>query len=74
MYGDAMDRLAAAGFVQYELSNFARPGRECRHNQTYWRQDSYFGHGPGAARYLAGLRSMNHRSVTTWIRRIQVGE
>lgn len=74
MYGDAMDRLAAAGFVQYELSNFARPGRECRHNQTYWRQDPYFGHGPGAARYLNGRRSMNHRSVTTWIRRIQAGE
>jgi oxygen-independent coproporphyrinogen-3 oxidase len=74
MYGDAMDRLAAAGFVQYELSNFARPGRECRHNQTYWRQDPYFGHGPGAARYLDGRRSMNHRSVTTWIRRIQACE
>lgn len=74
MYGDAMDRLAAAGFVQYELSNFALSGRECRHNQTYWRQDPYFGHGPGAARYLAGRRSMNHRSVTTWIRRIQSGE
>ncbi|MCC7420571.1 MAG: radical SAM family heme chaperone HemW [Planctomycetaceae bacterium] len=74
MYGDAMDRLTAAGFVQYELSNFARPGRECRHNQTYWRQDPYFGHGPGAARYLRGKRSMNHRSVTTWIRRIQAGE
>jgi oxygen-independent coproporphyrinogen III oxidase len=74
MYATAMDELPNAGFAQYELSNFARPGFACRHNETYWRQAPYFGHGPGAARYLNGVREMNHRSVTTWIRRVQAGE
>ncbi|MCA9053247.1 MAG: radical SAM family heme chaperone HemW, partial [Planctomycetaceae bacterium] len=74
MYALAMDRVAAAGLTQYELSNFARPGCECRHNQTYWRGESYFGFGPGAASYLGGVRRINHRSTTTWIRRMQAGE
>lgn len=74
MYAEAMDMLAGAGFEQYELSNFARPGYACRHNRTYWRQAPYFGHGPGAARYLDGRRETNHRSVTTWIRRVIAGE
>ncbi len=74
MYALAMDRLPPAGFEHYELSNFARPGFACRHNAVYWRQEGYFGHGPGAARYLDGTRSLNHRSVTTWIRRVMAGE
>lgn len=74
MYAEAMDRLAAAGFEQYELSNFARPGHECRHNGTYWAGLPYFGFGPGAARYLEGRRETNHRSVTTWLQRMQEGK
>lgn len=74
MYAAAMDLLPDAGFAQYELSNFARRGFACRHNETYWRQAPYFGHGPGAARYAGGRREMNHRSVTTWIRRVLAGE
>src|SRR5262249_3269678 len=54
MYAAAMDDLAAAGFEHYELSNFARPGSRCRHNETYWAGAAYFGFGPGAARYLGG--------------------
>ena len=49
MYELAMDRLPAAGFEQYEVSNFARPGRRCRHNETYWANEAYFGFGVGAA-------------------------
>jgi oxygen-independent coproporphyrinogen-3 oxidase len=74
MYAAAMDKLPAAGFQQYELSNFARPGFSCRHNGVYWAGDSYYGFGPGAARYLAGRRETNHRSVTTWIKRVLARE
>lgn len=74
MYAAAMDDLAAAGFEQYEISNFARPGFRCRHNQTYWRALPYFGFGPGAARYINGRRESNHRSTTTWIKRVLAGQ
>jgi oxygen-independent coproporphyrinogen-3 oxidase len=74
MYALAMDRLSSAGFEQYEISNFAKPGFRCRHNITYWRALPYYGFGPGAARYLSGKREMNHRSVTTWIKRLLAGE
>lgn len=74
MYAAAMDDLASAGFEQYELSNFAQPGFRCCHNETYWAGQSYFGFGPGAARYLGGRRETNHRSVTTWMARILSGK
>lgn len=74
MYAAAMDELPAAGFEQYELSNFGRPGFRCRHNQVYWGGESYYGFGPGAARYIAGRRESNHRSVTTWIQRVRAGQ
>lgn len=74
MYECALDDLPAAGYVQYELSNFSRPGGACRHNQVYWRGESYYGFGPGAASYIDGVRTTNHRSVTTWLRRTLAGE
>lgn len=74
MYAAAMDQLPAAGLAQYEISSFARPGTECRHNQVYWHGRSYYGFGPGAARYVDGVRSSNHRSVTTWLQRVLGGE
>jgi oxygen-independent coproporphyrinogen-3 oxidase len=74
LYALAMDLLSERGYPQYELSNFAQPRYACRHNQVYWRGESYFGVGPGAASYLGGVRRQNHRSVTTWIRRTLAGE
>ncbi|WP_437188347.1 radical SAM family heme chaperone HemW [Planctomicrobium sp. SH668] len=74
MYADSMSRLPNAGYRQYELSNFAIPGFESRHNQVYWRAEPYFGIGPGAASFLQGVRTLNHRSVTTWLKRIRCGE
>lgn len=60
-------RLAEAGYRQYEISNWARPGRECRHNLVYWRAQSYLGLGAGAHSYFAGNRLANvdapHRYV-----------
>ena len=74
MYALAIDRLAAAGYEQYEVSNFARLGRRSRHNQVYWSGDGYFAYGPGAARYINGVRETNHRSVTTYLRRMLAGK
>jgi oxygen-independent coproporphyrinogen-3 oxidase len=74
MYALAIDRLTAAGFEHYEVSNFAQPGRRSRHNETYWAGAGYFAAGPGAARYVDGIRESNHRSTTTYITRILSGE
>lgn len=56
-------RLARAGIERYEISNFARPGRECRHNLHYWRNGSYAGFGAGAWSFLDGERSGNERHL-----------
>lgn len=74
MYSWAIDRLTEAGFDHYEISNFARPGQRSRHNQVYWSGEPYYAAGPGAARYLGGVREMNHRSTTTWLRRVLAGQ
>jgi oxygen-independent coproporphyrinogen-3 oxidase len=74
MYAEAIDTLGGAGFEHYEVSNFARPGRRCRHNEVYWAAEEYYAAGPGAARYLGGRRETNHRSTTTWIRRVLSGQ
>lgn len=74
MYEAVMDRLPSAGYLQYEISNFARPGFESRHNQVYWNADPFYGFGPGAAAFVNGVRRTNHRSVTTWIKRTLSGQ
>lgn len=56
MYQCAIDAARSAGLFQYEISNFARPGLECRHNIHYWRNDQYYGFGAGAVSYLDGVR------------------
>jgi oxygen-independent coproporphyrinogen-3 oxidase len=73
MFATAIDLLAAAGIEQYEVSNFARPGHRCRHNEVYWGAESYYAVGPGAARYVAGRREVNHRSTSTYIKRVLAG-
>lgn len=73
MYLLAIDRLASAGLPQYEISNFARPGCRSRHNEAYWLGHEYFGYGPGAARYVGGVRETNHRSTTTYLKRVLSG-
>jgi oxygen-independent coproporphyrinogen-3 oxidase len=74
LYLATIDRLTAAGYEHYEVSNFARPGRRCRHNEVYWAARGYFAAGPGAARYVDGRRETNHRSTTTWLARVRAGE
>jgi len=48
LFETTQDRLAAYGLPAYEISNYARPGGECRHNLAYWRYQDYIGVGPGA--------------------------
>ena len=57
----AAERLVAAGYVHYEVSNFARPGRESRHNSAYWTGEAYLGLGPSAHSYLPPERRWNLR-------------
>jgi oxygen-independent coproporphyrinogen-3 oxidase len=74
MYLHALDTLGAAGFEHYEISNHARPGKRCRHNQVYWANEAYFGFGLGAARYIEGRRELNTRSLDQYIHRALAGE
>jgi len=55
------------GYVRYEISNFARPGRECRHNLIYWRNEEYAGFGPGAYSFLDGVRSRNLTALADYV-------
>ncbi|HWG43085.1 MAG TPA: radical SAM family heme chaperone HemW [Gemmataceae bacterium] len=74
LYALAIDTLEAAGFEQYEISSFARPGRRCQHNQIYWANEAYFGFGMGAARYVHGRRELNTRDLRRYIRHALSGE
>jgi len=56
MAGLTHDLLAGAGLARYEISNYAAPGRECRHNLNYWRNGGYLGLGAGAVSCLSGFR------------------
>ena len=56
MYLEMVHTLTDRGYVQYEISNLARPGRECRHNLAYWTDGEYLGFGPAASSYYGGLR------------------
>jgi oxygen-independent coproporphyrinogen III oxidase len=68
-----MDLLSAAGFEQYEISNFARPGFRCVHNATYWANGEYLGLGVGAASYLAGERRTTTRDRRAYLRAALAG-
>jgi oxygen-independent coproporphyrinogen III oxidase len=74
MYEVTIERLSGAGLKMYEISNFARPGHESRHNLVYWANEAYFGFGVGAARYIRGVRSVNTRELPAYLRRIEAGQ
>lgn len=78
MYDDALDLLAQHGYLQYEISNFALPGYECRHNIGYWRQAPYIGLGASAASMLPDgqgeLRLTNPHAIAEYLHMVEAGE
>jgi oxygen-independent coproporphyrinogen-3 oxidase len=67
MYFTLVSTLESAGFKQYEVSNFARPGFESVHNFAYWNNSEYLGFGVSAHRYVGGVRSSNWRSLKRYM-------
>ncbi len=67
LYLEAIEHLGARGLVQYEISNFARPGEQCRHNLRYWPRGEYHGFGLGAHSFLGGRRFANTRDIRRYI-------
>lgn len=67
MFRLIMQRLEKEGFRQYEISNFARPGFESRHNSMYWRNKAYYGLGAGAHGYANRERHMNLKGIRPYI-------
>lgn len=72
-YELADEVLSAAGLEWYEISNWARPGHECRHNLAYWRDQDWYGFGPGAHSHLGSKRFWNLRHPTKWAQSLQAG-
>lgn len=73
LYTTTMSRLEGAGFAQYEISNYAKPGAQSRHNIRYWLNLPGIGIGPSAATYLHGRRWRNVPDTAQYVRRLAVG-
>lgn len=72
-YVAADEHLGAAGLGWYEVSNWSRPGAECRHNLGYWRGDDWWGVGPGAHSHVGGVRWWNVKHPAAYADRIASG-
>ena len=73
MYTWSSERLAGAGYEQYEISNWSRPGHRCRHNLTYWHAEPYLGLGAGAHSYVNSYRLANERAPARYIELADAG-
>ena len=71
MYEATVETLAAAGFARYEVSNFARAGRACRHNLVYWRNEPWWALGPSASGSIAGTRYKVVPRLGDWLARAE---
>ena len=69
MYDMARQRMQEHGYERYEISNYAKPGYECRHNCTYWKRGDYLGIGSGAASLINHQRFSNVRELSEYIER-----
>ena len=67
MYALASSMLRAEGYRHYEISNYARPGYECRHNLLYWRQGEYAAYGLSASSHIKGVRRTNTRDLSRYL-------
>ncbi|HSK06694.1 MAG TPA: radical SAM family heme chaperone HemW [Acidimicrobiia bacterium] len=72
-YETAERVLPAAGLFRYEVSNWSRPGHECRYNLTVWAQGEYEAYGNGAHRFRDGVRSHNVRRLSAYMERVESG-
>ena len=68
MYETTCDMLEAVGYEQYEISNWALPGRACRHNLLYWRNESWWAMGPAAAGHVNGVRWKNVPRLSEYLK------
>lgn len=73
MYLLLMNRMKEAGYKQYEISNFAKPGFESKHNMTYWLNEDYYGLGAGAHGYVGRQRHMNIKGVNPYVEAVKKG-
>ena len=71
MYEWSQERMAETGYQQYEISNWARPGQECRHNLVYWRNSDWLGLGAGAHSHLGGSRFADVYSPKRYVQLVQ---
>ncbi|HOD67063.1 MAG TPA: radical SAM family heme chaperone HemW [candidate division Zixibacteria bacterium] len=73
LYRGGVEQMADLGYLRYEVSSFARPGFECRHNLGYWEGAEYLGLGPSAHSYLDNTRFANWPNVREYIKALQAG-
>ncbi|MGN6695822.1 MAG: radical SAM family heme chaperone HemW [Aquihabitans sp.] len=73
-YQLATDRLGAAGYEWYEISNWSKPGHECRHNHLYWSGGEYLAIGCAAHGHVGGRRYWNHRTPERYLKAVEAGE
>ena len=71
MYELIMETMNEHGFFQYEISNYARPGYESKHNLVYWNNEEYYGFGAGAHSYLNQVRRSNINPIRKYIERLE---
>lgn len=73
MFETLVEAAGAAGYGQYEVANFARPDRECRHNVNYWRGGAYAAFGPSASGFEGGVRYRNVANTGLYCERVEAG-
>ncbi|MDT2829495.1 radical SAM family heme chaperone HemW [Vagococcus carniphilus] len=74
MFELAIDKMTKAGRHQYEVSNFAKPGKESQHNLIYWNNEHYYGLGAGASGYLGNIRYKNHGPIQHYLKPLEKDE
>ena len=73
-YDEVEQTLKSQGFVHYEVSNWAKPGYQSKHNLTYWRNEEYYGCGLGASGYIKDIRYKNTVNLSQYLKRVFVSE
>lgn len=71
MYYITKDVLSRSGYHRYEISNYSKPGYECRHNKVYWTGKNYIGFGIGAASYINGIRYKNIEAIEQYMEYVE---